>query len=117
MLRRVGYRQAAVAVVFTSLWFVLGFLLLRSPVPGALHIQSKLLVAWLLLFFAMLAIDGIILMLASINGAFPPASTRPARPAGRHAGAPPQTGHPPTAAQAQHATGRPAGRANAQRGR
>ncbi len=108
MLRGVGYRQAAVAVVFTSLWFVLGFLLIRSPVPGALHIQFKLLTAWLLLFFAMLAIDGIILMLASVNGAFPRAQ-RPRRTAGR------PTSALPGVAQA---TGRrTAGRADPQRGR
>lgn len=108
MLRRVGYRQAAVAVVFTSLWFVLGFLLVRSPVPGALHIQFKLLTAWILLFFAMLAIDGLILMLASLNGAFPRAQ-RPQRTAGRSAS---------TLPGAAQATGRrPAGRADPQRGR
>lgn len=93
-MRRFRYRHAAIALVFTSLWFVLGFLLLWSPVPGALHIHSMLLAAWLLLFFAMLAISGGVMMAASFNGIFPPGGPRrriagarqpaqQARPAGR----------------------------------
>jgi hypothetical protein len=76
MLRRVGYRQAAVAFVFTSLWFVLGFLLLLSPVPRALGIHSALLAMWILLFFGLLAVSGAALIMASLNGAFPPAERR-----------------------------------------
>jgi len=81
-VRRLRYRHAAIALVFTSLWFVLGFILLWSPVPGALHIHSMMLSAWLLLFFAMLAISGLVLMLASFNGAFPAGGARRKRPAG-----------------------------------
>jgi len=76
MLRRIGYRQAAVTFVFTSLWFVLGFLLLWSPVPRALGIHSALLALWLLLFFGLLAVSGAALIMASFNGAFPPSGRR-----------------------------------------
>ena len=79
VLRSVRYRQAAIAFVFTSLWFVLGFLLLWSPLPRALGIHSMMLAAWLLFFFVLLAFDGVVLMLASLNSAFPPPS--PAGPA------------------------------------
>jgi hypothetical protein len=82
MLRRVTYRQAAIALVFTSLWFVLGFLLLWSPVPGALRIHSMLFAVWLLLFFVLLGFDGATMMLASMNGLFPPRAPRRARYAG-----------------------------------
>ncbi|MBF6600722.1 MAG: hypothetical protein IVW36_09445 [Dehalococcoidia bacterium] len=75
-MRRIRYRQAAIAFVFTSLWFVLGFLLLWSPLPGALGIRSMLLGAWLLLFFVMLAVAGAALMLAGLNGIFPSRARR-----------------------------------------
>ena len=78
-MRRLRYRHAAISLVFTSLWFVLGFILLWSPIPGALHIHSMMLGAWLLLFFAMLAISGLVLMAASFNGAFPPGGRRQPR--------------------------------------
>ena len=104
MLRRIGYRQAAVAFVFTSLWFVLGFLLIWSPVPGALGIHATLLALWILFFFGLLALSGAVLIAASINATFPPASRRRAR-----AGAQPQ---PAPAGRAPHA-----GRANPQQGR
>jgi hypothetical protein len=90
VLRSVRYRQAAIAFVFTSLWFVLGFLLLWSPLPRALGIHSMMLAAWLLFFFVLLAFDGVVLMLASLNSAFPPSGRRRARYAGA-AAAPPAT--------------------------
>ena len=98
-MRRLRYRHAAIALVFTCLWFVLGFLLLWSPLPGALHIHSMLLAAWLLLFFAMLAISGAVMMFASFNGAFPPGGARrrrepgaqPVPPQARAAGQRPRT--------------------------
>jgi hypothetical protein len=79
MLRHITYRQAAIALVFTSLWFVLGFLLLWSPVPGALGIHFMLLEAWLLLFFALLGLSGAILAAASVNGIFPPRAPKQVR--------------------------------------
>ena len=92
-MRRLRYRHAAISLVFTSLWFVLGFILLWSPVPGALHIHSMMLGAWLLLFFGMVAISGLVLMAASFNGAFPPggrrrspAGVQPVAPQSRSAG-------------------------------
>ena len=48
MIRRISYRSAATAFVFTGLWFVLG--LLWSPILPALGIRGQMLVAWLLLF-------------------------------------------------------------------
>lgn len=83
MIRRISYRSAATAFVFTGLWLVLGLLLLWSPIPSALGIRGQMLVAWLLLFLVILAGSGAMLTLASINGIFPPASRprRAARPA------------------------------------
>ncbi len=101
VLRSVRYRQAAIAFVFTSLWFVLGFLLLWSPLPGALRIHSMMLAAWLLFFFVMLAFDGIVLMLASVNSAFPPASRRRARLPGAAAAPPAGARRPGTRAKTQ----------------
>jgi|SRR5690348_6790997 hypothetical protein len=74
-MRSVTYRTAAFAFIFTSLWFIIGLLLLWSPIPAALGIHSEMLVAWLLLFFLILAGSGVTLILASINGAFPPTGT------------------------------------------
>ncbi len=58
--------------MFAGLWFVLGLLLLWSPIPGALGIRSELLMAWLLLFLLVLAGSGAMLTLASYNGMLPP---------------------------------------------
>jgi hypothetical protein len=82
MIRRISYRSAATAFVFTGLWFVLGLLLLWSPIPSALGIRGPMLVAWLLLLLMILAGSGAMLTLASINGIFPQ-SERPR--AGRQA--------------------------------
>ncbi len=64
--------------VFTALWFVIGFVVLQTPIPAALGIHSAMLVAWLLLFFAILALSGATLTLAAINGIFPPRGRRSA---------------------------------------
>ncbi len=72
MIRRISYRSAVTAFVFTGLWFVLGLLLLWSPIASALGIRGQMLVAWLLLFLVMLAGAGAMLTMASFNGIFPP---------------------------------------------
>ena len=71
MMRRVTYRSAVTAFVFTGLWFVLGLLLLWSPIPGSLGIRAEMLVAWLMLFLLIMAIAGAMLTLASYNDMFP----------------------------------------------
>ncbi len=73
MLRRVDYRIAINLFVFTGLWFVIGAIVLWSPVPDALGIGGGLFVMWLLLFFGVLAVAGSALTLAAINVAFPDA--------------------------------------------
>jgi hypothetical protein len=72
MVRRIGYRAAGTAFVFTAFWFVLGVFLLWTPIPGALGIGGDFFVAWLLLFLALLALAGLTLCMAAINGIFPP---------------------------------------------
>jgi hypothetical protein len=86
MMRRISYRSAVTAFVFAGLWFVLGLLLLWSPIPGALGIRGQMLVAWLFLFLLVLAGSGAMLTLASYNGIFPPdelPAPKPALPAAR----------------------------------
>jgi hypothetical protein len=77
MTRSITYRRAINAFLFTGLWFVFGAIVLWSPIPGALGIGGAMFGAWVLLFFGALAVSGILLTLAALNGAFPP---RPARP-------------------------------------
>ena len=91
MMRRISYRSAVTAFVFTGLWFVLGLLLLWTPIPSALGIRGQMLVSWLLLFLVILAGSGAMLTLASFNGIFPP----PERPVRPRAIAPPQTASAP----------------------
>lgn len=67
--------------VFTGLWLVIGAVVLWSPVPGALGIGDGFFVAWLMLFFAILAAAGVTLTAAAVNGAFPPAPPAPPRAA------------------------------------
>jgi hypothetical protein len=82
MIRRITYRAAATAFVFTGLWFVIGLVLLWSPIPAALGIGGPMFVAWLLLFLVILAGSGAMLTLAAFNGVFPPAERpQPRRPA------------------------------------
>jgi len=70
-MRSVSYRTAAFGFIFTSLWFIIGLLVLWSPIPSAMGIHSQMLVAWLLLFFLILGASGVILIMASVNAAFP----------------------------------------------
>jgi hypothetical protein len=67
------------AFVFTGLWLVIGAVVAWSPVPGALGIGGGFFVAWLMLFFAILAVAGGTLTLAALNGVFPPHGTRAER--------------------------------------
>lgn len=69
-MRRVSYRSAATAFVFTGLWFVLGVVFLLSPIAGSLGIRAEMFTAWLLLFFAALAVSGGMLLAASLHGLF-----------------------------------------------
>jgi hypothetical protein len=78
-MRRISYRTAVTAFVFAGLWFVIGLFLFWTPVPHALGIRGDLFVAWLLLFFAILALSGLTLVIASINGIFPPNVRAPRR--------------------------------------
>ncbi len=71
MLRQINYRNAATMFVFTGLWFVIGLVLLKTPIPGALGIRGTMMVAWLLLLFVILGLSGATLTLAAINGIFP----------------------------------------------
>ncbi len=71
-MRRLTYRHALTAFFFAGSWFVLGVLLLLSPLPGALGIVADLFQAWLLLFFLALGISGAMLTMAACNGIFPP---------------------------------------------
>ena len=73
------------AFVFTGLWFVIGLLLLWSPIPSALGIGGQLFVAWLTLWLLMLAGSGAMLTLASFNGIFPTQSLRSGPKPPRHA--------------------------------
>lgn len=76
-MRQVGYRAAVTAFVFTGLWLVLGLMLLWTPLPGALGIRGEMFVTWLMLCFAELAISGLLLFVAAINGIFPPTVRAP----------------------------------------
>ena len=80
MLRQINYRNAATMFVFTALWFVIGLVLLKTPIPGARGIRGTMLVAWLLLLFVILALSGATLTLAAINGIFPAQRGRAAAP-------------------------------------
>ncbi len=71
MLRRINYRHAANAFVFTALWFVIGAVALWSPIPGALGIAGGMFAAWLVLLFIVLAVAGSVLTVAALNAAFP----------------------------------------------
>ena len=79
MLRQVTYRTAVNMIIFTTLWFIIGALVMWSPVPGALGISGGFFVAWLFLFFTVLAATGASLSLAAWNGIFPPSQNRSAR--------------------------------------
>jgi hypothetical protein len=69
-MRGIGYRAAATAFVFTGLWFTFGVLLFVSGLPSVLGIGRPMFVLWLLLFFVILGISGMMLIIASFNGLF-----------------------------------------------
>jgi hypothetical protein len=71
MVRRIDYALARNTFVFTGLWFVIGAIVLWSPVPGALGIGAELFAVWLVLFFVALASSGSLLTVASLNAIFP----------------------------------------------
>ena len=79
MLRRINYRHAATAFVFTALWFVIGAIVLWSPMPGALGIAGEMFAAWLVLFFVIMSVAGSLLTVAALNAAFPPQPAAPPR--------------------------------------
>jgi hypothetical protein len=87
MLRSLTYRSAANAGLFLGLWFVIGVLVLLSPVPGWLGIAGAFFTAWLLLLFVIMASTGLIWIAAAFNAAFPP-RPRGAPPRPRHAATP-----------------------------
>ena len=80
-MRRIGYGTAATALVFSGLWFVAGLFLFWTTLPRALGIRGDLFVVWLFLFFVVLAVSGLTLVIASINGMFPPNVRAPRRAA------------------------------------
>jgi hypothetical protein len=77
MLRRVNYRAAGMSFFATGLWFILGLLLILSPVPNALGILSEMFGAWVLLFCGLLGLSGGLLTLAAFNGMFPVSDDAP----------------------------------------
>jgi hypothetical protein len=81
MLRRIDYRTAANAFIFTGLWFAIGAIILWSPLPDALGIGGPMFGAWLILFFLALMVAGSLLTVAALNAAFPPHPAPP--PPGR----------------------------------
>ncbi|HLB23233.1 MAG TPA: hypothetical protein VJP07_04000 [Dehalococcoidia bacterium] len=93
-MRRLNYRHAITAFVFTACWLVLGFLFLISPIPDLLGITGELIQAWIVLSFVATGLSGAMLTMAAVNGIFPPVLRPPAqRPPGRSArGAPDAAG-------------------------
>ncbi len=79
MLRRINYRTAVNAFVFTALWFAIGAIVLWSPVPGALGIAGEMFAAWLMLFFIIMSVAGSLLTVAALNAVFPPPPAAPQR--------------------------------------
>lgn len=71
MFRQVGYRVALTSFAFTALWLFFGLVLLSTPVPHALGIGSEMFVAWVMIFLAALAVSGLLLFIAALNGIFP----------------------------------------------
>jgi hypothetical protein len=94
-VRAITYRLAGTAFVFAALWFIIGAIVLWSPLPGSMGIAGPMFAAWFVLFFLALAIAGSLLTIAALNAAFPTraAANRrasPARPASSTVWAPPQ---------------------------
>jgi hypothetical protein len=74
-----SYRTAATAFVFTGFWFVMGLILLWTPIPHALGIRGEMFAVWLVLFLMSMGAAGFILFMAAVNGIFPPNVQAPAR--------------------------------------
>lgn len=118
MLRRIDYRHAVNGFAFTALWFVIGAIVLWSPIPGALGIAGEMFAAWLMLFFVILSVAGSVLTIAALNTAFPAPSAAPrrsratpARPPGAPIWSPPSPsgslqGKPSTTSRGSGAQGR-----------
>lgn len=85
-IRSVDYRLAVNAFIFTGLWFVIGAVLLWSPIPGSLGIDNEMFAVWLVLFFLAMAASGSLLTIASLNAVFPPGQQPP--PSAQRAPAP-----------------------------
>ena len=90
MLRRIRYRSAATTFVFCGLWFVLGLMMLASPIPHALGIGGAMFVAWFFVFLLGLAASGGALTVAAVNRLLPP-TEGPGSGARRPLPAPPAT--------------------------
>lgn len=71
-MRRLTYRHAITAFIFTACWVVVGFVFLLSPIPGLLGIANALIQAWIVLSFLAMGVSGAMLTMAAINGLFPP---------------------------------------------
>jgi hypothetical protein len=74
-VRAITYRLAGTAFVFAALWFVIGAIVLWSPLPGSMGIAGPMFAAWFVLFFLALAIAGSLLTIAALNAAFPSRGT------------------------------------------
>lgn len=77
-IRSISYRVAKIAFVFAGLWFLIGAIVLWSPLPDAMGIAGPMFAAWFVLFFLGLAVAGSLLTIAALNAAFPvrPATSR-----------------------------------------
>jgi hypothetical protein len=103
-VRAISYRIAGTAFVFAALWFMIGAIVLWTPLPGSMGIAGQMFAAWFVLFFLALAIAGSLLTIAALNAAFPPraaaASPRtrvsPARPGSATMWAPPPAPRTPS---------------------
>jgi hypothetical protein len=72
LIRKIDYRLATNAFVFTGLWLVIGAIVIWSPIPGALGIGGGMLGVWLVLLFLSMAVSGSMLTIASLNLLYPP---------------------------------------------
>ena len=58
---------------------MLGFLFLMTPIPDALGVTGQMIGAWIVLFFVVLGVSGVLLTLAALNGIFPRVERAPRR--------------------------------------
>ena len=70
-LRTIDHVLPRNAFIFAALWFIIGAIMLWSPIPGELGIGAELFAVWLVLFFLALAAAGSLLTIASLNTLFP----------------------------------------------